>query len=292
MGSRGTEMAMQDQTLAASGAAPAVAAGGAARRSRVRRAAFAREAAIVVLRLGLLAGLIGLWEWGYRTGRVDPFFFSAPSLIWDVLVQQFQSGTIWTHIAATAREAIAGLILGFLAGAVLGWVAAQAGIIGRLIEPVMLLLNSVPRIVLAPIFIMWLGIGPNSKIAAAFFLVFVVIFFAVYTGLREVPQSLVSRVRVLGGGRRALLTQVYIPSVLTWVFSSLRVTVGFAFTGAVVAEFIASTEGLGYLLNFAQNSYNASLMMATVVIIMAMIMLLFAILQRVEDHLMRWKRAA
>ena len=246
---------------------------------------------VALLRLTLLAAFLGLWEWGYRTDRVDPFFFSSPSLIWDVLVRQFESGQIWHHLEATAREALAGLALGFLAGAALGWLAAQSRLLGELLEPVMLLLNSVPRIVLAPLFIMWLGIGPNSKIAAAFFLVFVVIFFAVYSGLREVPASLVARVRVLGGGRWALLREVYIPSVLTWVFSSLRVTVGFAFTGAVVAEFIASTEGLGYLLNFAQNSYNSSLMLATVALIMAMIMLLFAVLQRVEDWLMRWKRA-
>ena len=288
-------MAIQEQTLASE-----IAAGGAGTvEPTPRRPAWMahsvlspQSSVLLLLRLALLAGLLGLWEWGYRTGRVDPFFFSAPSLIWDVLVQQFESGRIWPHIIATGREALAGLALGFLAGALLGWIAAQRGLLGQLIEPVMLLLNSIPRIVLAPIFIMWLGIGPNSKIAAAFFLVFVVIFFAVYSGLKDVPQSLVARVRVLGGGRRALLTQVYIPSVLTWVFSSLRITVGFAFTGAVVAEFIASTEGLGYLLNFAQNSYNASLMMATVVIIMVMIMLLFALLQRLEDWLMRWKRAA
>jgi NitT/TauT family transport system permease protein len=247
---------------------------------------------IALARLALLAGLLGLWELGYRQGWVDPFFFSAPSLIWDTLVTLFESGRIWPHMEATAREALVGLVLGFAAGITLGFLAGLKGVVGELLEPVMLLLNSVPRIVLAPIFILWLGIGPNSKIASAFFLVFVVIFSAVYTGLREVPPSLVARVRVLGGGRWALLTQVYLPSVLTWIFSSLRITVGFAFTGAVVAEVIASTEGLGYLLNLAQNTFNASLMMATVVIIMAMIMLLFAILGRLESHLMRWKRAA
>jgi len=247
---------------------------------------------LALLRLALLARFLGLWEWGYRTGRVDPFFFSAPSLIWATLVKLFESGRIWPHITTTAREALIGLVLGFAVGIVLGFLAALKGLVGELIEPVMLLLNSVPRIVLAPIFILWLGIGPNSKIASAFFLVFVVIFFAVYTGLREVPPSLVARVRVLGGGRWVLLTEVYLPSVMTWIFSSLRITVGFAFTGAVVAEVIASTQGLGYLLNFAQNSFNASLMMATVAIIMAMIMLLFAVLQRVENYLMRWKRAA
>jgi NitT/TauT family transport system permease protein len=260
------------------------AAGGMLRRARPRP--------IAVARLLVLVLLIALWEWGYRTHHVDAFTFSSPSRIWQTLVTLFKTGRIWPHIEATARESIIGLVFGFLAGLVLGFLAALKGPIGDLLEPVMLLLNSVPRIVLAPIFILWLGIGQNSKIASAFFLVFVVIFFAVYAGLREVPESLVARVRVLGGGRWALLSQVYLPSVLTWIFSSLRITVGFAFTGAVVAEVISSTEGLGYLLNFAQSSFNASLMMATVVIIMAMIMLLFLVLGRLESYLMRWKRAA
>ena len=95
---------------------------------------------------------------------------------------------------------------------------------------------------------------------------------------------------MLGGGRRALIREVYVPSVLTWIFSSLRITVGFAFTGAVVAEVISSTEGLGYLLNQAQSSFDSSLMMATVVVVMVMIMLIFAVLGRIESHLMRWKR--
>jgi NitT/TauT family transport system permease protein len=251
---------------------------------------FSPVSPIGILRLAVLAGVLGLWELGYRTGQIDPFFFSAPSLIWNVLVFQFESGRIWPHLEATAREAMMGLVLGFAVGSLVAWVAFQVKLIGQIIEPFMLLLNSVPRIVLAPIFIMWFGIGAESKVASAFILVFVVIFFAVLGGLKEVPAELINRVRMLGGGRMAVLREVYIPSVLTWVFSSLRVTVGFAFTGAVVAEFIASTKGLGYLLNFAQGSFNSSLMMATVALIMGMIMLLFMVLQRVEDHMMRWKR--
>ena len=251
----------------------------------------ARSGAVIAVRVGLLVGLLGLWELGYRTGHVDPFSFSSPSLIWERLLKMFRSGTIWPHIKATGRESVIGLALGFVAGVGLGFLAGLNRFVGQVLEPVMLLLNSVPRIVLAPMFILWFGIGEKSKIASAFFLVFVVIFFAVTTGLREVPPNLLARVRVLGGGRRALVTEVYIPSVLTWIFSSLRITVGFAFTGAVVAEVISSTQGLGYLLNQAQSSFDSSLMMATVVVIMVMIMLIFAVLGRIEAHLMRWKRS-
>lgn len=243
-----------------------------------------------VARFVVLTVLLGLWELSYQLRLVDPFFFSAPSLIWRVLYEQFATGTIWRHLSITVQEALAGLALGFLAGAILGWLAAQRGILAELIEPTMMMLNSIPRIVVAPIFILWFGIGISSKIALSFFLVFVVIFFAVYSGLKEVDRALVERVIVLGGSRRDLLRDVYIPSVMAWVFSSLRITVGFAFTGAVVGEFVASSRGLGYLLNFATNSYNSALMMAMVVLIMAIIVLMFAVLSRVEQRAMLWKQ--
>ena len=240
-------------------------------------------------RILLAAGVIGLWELAVQVGLVDPFFFSSPSAIAATLQRQFGSGTIYKHLAATLQEALWGLVLGFLGGAVLAWLVTRSELLSDLIEPLLLLLNSVPRIVLAPIFVMWLGIGINSKIAVAFFLVFVVIFFAVSAGIREVDRSLVERIVVLGGSSRDLLAQVYIPSVLSWVFSSLRVAVGFAFTGAIVGEFVGASSGLGYLMNFAQGSQNSSLMMATVVVIMVAIAVLFAVLERVERRLMAWK---
>ena len=241
-------------------------------------------------RLLLALGVIAVWEAGVHVGLIDPFFVSSPSGIAAMLARQFGTGTIYKHLAATLQEALWGLGLGFLAGAALAWLATRSEMIADLLDPVLLLLNSVPRIVLAPIFVMWLGIGLNSKIAVAFFLVFVVIFFAVSSGIREVDRSLVERIVVLGGSSRDLLVEVYIPSVLSWVFSSVRVAVGFAFTGAIVGEFVGASSGLGYLMNFAQGSQNASLMMATVVVIMAVIAVLFAVLERVERRLMAWKQ--
>jgi NitT/TauT family transport system permease protein len=242
-----------------------------------------------LLRLVVAVGLLAAWEFAARAGVIDPFFFSSPSAIGGVLAQQFGRGTIWKHLLVTFQEATWGLALGFIAGAALAWLAARSQIVADLVEPVLLLLNAVPRIVLAPMFVMWLGLGVNSKIAVSFFLVFVVIFFAVYSGIREVDYSLVERIVVLGGSWWDMLREVYIPSVAAWVFSSLRVAVGFAFTGAIVGEFVGSSAGLGYLMNFATGSQNASLLMATVTIIMVFIALLFAVLERVETRLMAWK---
>ena len=125
--------------------------------------------------------------------------------------------------------------------------------------------------------------------ALATVLVTVLIFFAVHGGVREVDQRLVERVRTLGGGRAVLVREVYIPSVTSWVMGNLKVAVGFAFTGAVVGEFVASTRGLGYLLQFAQSTYNPSLSFSLVLLIMAFVLALFALSERLERYLLRWR---
>lgn len=240
-------------------------------------------------RWAVLLTLLALWQLGVNAGLLDPYFYSSPVEIGRTLVEQFSEGRIWAHLAATLEEALLGLLIGFALGAALGWLAARFRWVAEFVEPVMTLLNSVPRIVIAPMIILWLGIGLASKVAIAFLLVFVVIFFAVYTGIREVDRDLVDRVRMLGGGERDVLRHVYVPSVAAYVFSSLRLTVGFAFTGAIVGEYMASSRGLGYLLNFAQNSQDAALMLSTVLLIMVIIMGIFALLGRLESRAMVWR---
>jgi NitT/TauT family transport system permease protein len=201
----------------------------------------------------------------------------------------FGSGSIWPHIEATFAAALGGLVLGIVVGAALGAAAAMLPIIGELLEPVMILLNAVPRVVLAPLLVIWLGIGLASKVASAFMLVAVLVFFTVFTGIRQVDRKLVERVITLGGGRGALLREVYVPSVTAWVLGNLKVAVGFAFTGAVVGEFVAATKGLGYLLAFAQSTYNAALMLALVLIIMVFVLLIFALSEQIEKRLLKWR---
>src|SRR5690606_22594214 len=137
--------------------------------------------------------------------------------------------------------------------------------------------------------VIWLGIDLASKVALALILVAVVIFFAVFNGIREVDQRLVERVQTLGGGRRELIREVYVPSLTVWVLGNLKVAVGFAFTGAVVGEFVASSRGLGYLLQFAQSTYNAGLTIALIVLIMGFVLILFALSERLERRLLRWR---
>jgi NitT/TauT family transport system permease protein len=236
-----------------------------------------------------LAVFLACWEALARGGVLDPFYAPPPSEVAHVLITVFADGTIWPHLQATFTAALLGLAFGLLIGIVLGFMGALVPFIAELLEPVMILLNAIPRVILAPLFVIWLGIGLGSKVALAFVLVAVLIFFAVYGGIREVDRRLVERVRTLGGGRWVLLREVYLPSVTAWVMGNLKVAVGFAFTGAVVGEFVASSRGLGYLLSFAQSTYNAALMLALVLMIMAFVLLLFVLAGHLERRLLRWR---
>jgi NitT/TauT family transport system permease protein len=240
-------------------------------------------------RLVALVVFLVLWETLARLDLLNALYFPPPSKIALALVDLFREGNIWPHLAATFSAALAGLALGILAGTALGIAAALVPALAELVEPVMMLLNAIPRVILAPIFVIWLGIGLGSKIALAFILVAVVMFFTVYTGIREVDRRLVERIVTLGGGRAVLLREVYLPAITAWILGHLKVAVGFAFTGAVVGEFVAATRGLGYLLSFAQSTYNAALMLALVVIIMSFVLLLFAIAGALERRLLRWR---
>jgi NitT/TauT family transport system permease protein len=240
-------------------------------------------------RLVVLGVVLALWEALARVGVMNPFYVPPPSKVAATLFELFADGEIWTHIEATFGAALLGLLLGVIVGAALGTAAALLPLVGEILDPAMTVMNAVPRIILAPLFVIWFGIGIASKVAVTFVLIAVLFFFTVYSGIKEVDQRLVDRVRTLGGGRAVLMREVYLPAVTAWALSQLKVAIGFAFTGAVVGEFVASSRGLGYLLSFAQSTYNASLTLALLVLIMVFVFLLFALAGRLEKRLLRWR---
>jgi NitT/TauT family transport system permease protein len=239
-------------------------------------------------RLIALAVLLAAWEAAGYADLLNPLYAPSPSRIGAALIELFGDGRIWPHVEATFTAALVGLVLGILVGVLLGVIAALLPPVAELLEPVMTLLNAIPRVILAPLFVIWLGIGLASKVALAFILVAVVIFFTVFTGIRQVDRRLVERVLTLGGNRWSLVRHVYLPSVAAWVMGNLKVAVGFAFTGAVVGEFVAASRGLGYLLSFAQSTYNSALMLALVLLIMVVVLVIFSAAGRLEKYLLRW----
>ncbi len=240
-------------------------------------------------RLAAFLGAVAAWELAARARWLDPFLFPPPSGVGWVLYELVWTGRVWPHFRVTVGEAVAGLVVGTACGSVLGLASATVRPLAEVVEPVMAVLNAIPRVVLAPLFVIWFGIGAASKVALSFLLVTVVMFFATYTGIREVDARLVERVRTLGGSRRHVVREVYVPSVTAWVASGLKVAVGFAFTGAVVGEFVAASQGLGYLLSFAQSTYNAALTLALIALVGTVILVLFWGFGRLERWWLRWK---
>jgi len=238
--------------------------------------------------LGAFTLLLALWEGLGRADLLNPMYAPSPSQIGAALVELFADGRIWPHLEATFAAALGGLAIGIAVGVVLGVAAALVQPIAELLEPVMTVLNAVPRVILAPLFVIWLGVGLASKVALSFILVAVLMFFTVFTGISQVDRRLIERIVTLGGGRWALVRHVYLPSVAAWVLGNLKIAVGFAFTGACVGEFVAATRGLGYLLSFAQSTYNAALMFALILLILFVVLAIFGAAGRLEKYLLRW----
>jgi NitT/TauT family transport system permease protein len=235
-----------------------------------------------------LVVLLAVWEAAGRAHLLNPLFMPSPSQIGSALIELFGSGRIWPHLEATFTAALGGLAIGIVAGILLGVLAALVPLMAELLEPVMTVLNAIPRVILAPLFVIWLGIGLGSKVALSFILVAVLMFFTVFGGIRQVDRKLVERIITLGGNRWSLVRHVYLPSIAASVLSSLKVAVGFAFTGACVGEFVAASRGLGYLLSFAQSTYNAALMFALIFLILVVVLAIFWVAGRLERRLLRW----
>ena len=253
----------------------------------MRRAGVSRD--ILVWRLLLLAAFLGLWEVGVRQGWIDRFFVSQPTQLWRQTRDWIASGYVFRHLWVTMEEMILGFLAGTFLGVLVGFLFAFMPRLARIFDPLLVLLNALPRVVLAPLFVLWFGLGLLSKVVMAVSLVFFVVFFSTYTGLREVDRDIVNNARILGGSRRDLIRHVYVPSAMTWIFSSLRTSVGFALIGAVVGEYLGASEGMGWVIAYAEAQFNSTQVIAGLVVLMAVVALMDFGLKRLEAHFSHWK---
>jgi len=269
------------------GGPAAVRAGSYARAARRKH-----KALVYSLRLLVLVVVLGGWEFAVNNW-LDPFFYSKPSLIWDKLVVWFTTGTaqgsIWLQIGVTLQEAVLGFILGSAVGVVLGILLGRARLLAEVLSPYIQAMNAVPRIVLAALFVIWFGLGMESKIATAFVLVFFPVFFNAFQGAREVDRNLVNNARILGASRLQVLRSIVVPSSTSWILASLHTAFGFALIGAIVGEYTGATKGIGLLISTAQGSFDAAgiyagMLISTLLALLAEIVLGFA-----EKRLLRWR---
>ena len=256
-----------------------------------------------VWQVGLLAGIFAFWHVMTTPGLVPPFmfendrqaafFFGEPvkiaSRIWNWFIVE---ADIYRHLAVTLAETLlafgVGSVLGLAAGL---WLALQP-MASAILEPYIKALNSMPRIILAPIFAVWFGLGIASKVALGVTLVFFIVFFNVYQGVKEVSPVVLANARMLGADSRALLRHVYLPSATSWVFSSLHTSVGLAFVGAVVGEYLGSSQGVGYLILQAEGTFDINTVMAGILVLTAFALVLDALVGRIERRLMKWQPRA
>jgi len=239
--------------------------------------------------LGLLAVVLLLWYVLTETGVLSPFFFGRPLAVATQLVDWFGSASIFAHLGVTLLETLLAFVAGTLLGVGIGLWLGLSPFAAALLDPYIKAVNAMPRVVLAPIFAMWFGLGIWSKVLLGVTLVFFIVFFNVYQGVKDVNPVIVDNARMLGASRRQLLRFVYWPSALSWVFSSLHTAVGMAFVGAVVGEYLGSAKGVGYLILQAEGSFDINAVLAGIVVLTVCALLLDHAVSRVERRLLRWR---
>jgi len=253
-----------------------------------------------VWQVGLLVAVFAVWHVLTTPGLVPPmvfendqqaaFFFGEPVKVFGRIWAWFvRDADIYAHLWVTLVETV----LAFAFGAVFGlgfglWLALQP-MASALLEPYIKALNSMPRIILAPIFAVWFGLGIASKVALGVTLVFFIVFFNVYQGVKEVSPVVLANARMLGASQSQLLRHVYLPSATSWVFSSLHTSVGLAFVGAVVGEYLGSASGVGYLIHQAEGVFDINTVMAGILVLTGFALALDGAVGRIERRLMKWQ---
>ncbi|HEY1913266.1 MAG TPA: ABC transporter permease [Vicinamibacterales bacterium] len=239
----------------------------------------------------VLVGVAGLalWQALVALKLLDPFFVSRPSAIVSRITTWILSGSLWPQLATTLAESLLGLAIGAAAGISLGFALARSPLLARILDPYIKMLNAIPRVVLAPLFLLWFGLGIWSKVALAVTLVFFVMFFNTYQGVRDADRVLVDNVRMLGATERQLVRHVLIPSALSSIFSSLQTSLGFAMVGAVVGEYLGATRGLGYVISQAEGTFDTTGVFAGMTVLGIVVVFVSAGVTRLERWLLRWK---
>jgi NitT/TauT family transport system permease protein len=262
-----------------------------AARARTRRRQ--RTLAVWGARVALLVMIVGGWQLFTQLKIVDPFFFGQPTGIVKQLRDWIENGTqygsLWLQIWITMKEALLGFFYGAIAGVVVGVTLGMVPFLAQVVGPYIKVLNAIPRIVLGSIFVVALGLGTTSKVLLAAVLVFFVVFFNAFQGVREVDRNLIANARVLGASRLQIARHVVLPSALTWIIASLHVAFGFAIIGAIVGEFLGAQKGLGLVIANSQNNFNPNGVFAAMLIIAIVALTAEGLIGQLERRLLAWR---
>jgi NitT/TauT family transport system permease protein len=273
-------------------AEPSAGAGSDLTAKRVR-AARRRRRTVLGLQLGVAAVWLGSWELTTRAGWVDSFVYSQPSQIglklWTWSTQGTELGPLWDQVLTTMEETVGGFLVGSVLGIVMGITLGRIRLLADVLSPYIKAMNAIPRVVLGALFAIALGLDIRSKIATAAILVFFVVFFNAFQGVREVDRNLIANARILGAGKRQLTTEIIVPSALSWITASLHISFGLALVGAVVGELFGATSGVGELIYSAKNNFDAAGVFAGMALLAAMALVADFLITSLENRLNRWR---
>lgn len=256
---------------------------------RSRAEARRRVLQITAGRIALFVGFVGLWQIASMNRWVDRLFFSEPLAIVNELVRRVGNGELLYHMGFTAQEVIYGYLWGAGLGLLVALLLSQVPKIHEMIQPFLIMLYSIPRVALAPLIIMWFGIGITSKIVLAATLVFFIVFMNTMTGIQNVNPQLVAIGRIMGASRWQLMSKIVIRAAMPYIMTALRVTVPTAMIGAIIGEFISSNRGIGYVISAASSQYNTAGVFAGIVALVVLVVMLDFVVARAEAHFMKWQ---
>ncbi len=243
---------------------------------------------MVICQIALGAGLLLLWQ-GASGRLIDSFFISNPIDVGTRLVGWIGDGSLFLHIWATVYATVMGFIVGAVGGVVLGIWLGVAPFTARLLNPYLNALNALPKVALAPLFVLWFGLGIESKVALAAVLVLFLVFLNTYAGVREVDQDLIDGARLMKATRVQVISKVIIPSAMSWVFAGLKISVPYALIGAVLGEMIAANRGLGYLVQFSGSQFDSAGVFAVLIVIALLAVALNFLVEIVQHRMQQWR---
>lgn len=239
-------------------------------------------------RIAIIVVVLSFWQ--YASGRlIKPFWISSPSAIWQQLVEWTVSGDLWIHLETTLVETVMGFVFGALSGVVTGLALGLNRRLAAVLDPFIVAFYSLPKIALAPLFILWFGVGLTSKVVLATFVVFFLVFYNTYAGILAVEAELVDVLRLMGATKSQIIRKVILPSALIWIFTGMKSSVPYALIGAVVGEMMASNRGLGYLIQAAAGQYDTGGVFAALFVLMIIATGLHELLKQSERIMLRWR---
>ncbi len=243
----------------------------------------------LVMRTTLFVLILLVWEALARTGVINPFYSSQPSRILLDLPDFYHNGDLVKHTSVTLREALWGLAFGTIAGIIVAFILGLIDMLGKVLEPLVTALYGIPKLALAPIFVLWFGLGIESKVIMSGLLVFFLVFFSTYGGIKSVDRNILTAVRLMGANRLQLIQKVILPASVPWILAGVRGGLGASLIGAIVGEYMGASAGLGWMISYATSFFQVDRVMSCIFILFFTGIVFNTLLKYFERVLLKWR---